>query len=94
VSNSRILKLHFYFPYPLVVLILSHRDVDIKFMAIFSVDPEGTSIRKAIPPKRWLIFTEIQKDSKLLSGFLCPIILRPYVLSKARMLKLFSILQY
>jgi hypothetical protein len=33
-------------------------------------------------------------DSKLLAGFPCPIIFKPYVQRMARMLKLFSILQY
>jgi hypothetical protein len=50
------LKLYFYFPYPLLVVILNPRDIDIKFVRIFSVDFED--VRKAIPPERWLIYPD------------------------------------
>jgi hypothetical protein len=39
------------------------------------------------------VFNDAQGDSKLLLGFPWPIIFKPYILQKERMLKLFSILQ-
>jgi hypothetical protein len=91
VSSCRIFETLFLLLQPLLGVILSHRDIDIKFVTVFSVDPED--IRKAIPPKLWLTCTEMQSDSILLSGFMWPVIFKPYVPRKARMLKLFSILQ-
>jgi hypothetical protein len=38
--------------------------------------------------------SEVQNHSKLLSGFQWSIIFKPYILRKARMLKMFSIMKY
>jgi hypothetical protein len=69
-----------------------------------SPQPLQTKADKVLKP-RLLSFTlwnyvvisallDIQSDSKILSGFPYPIIFKPYVTRKARMLQLFSILPY
>jgi hypothetical protein len=50
-----------------------------------------------LPPETWIplnIAIIIQSNSKLLSGFPCPVIFKPDVPRKACILKLFSILHY
>jgi hypothetical protein len=60
---------------------------------------EKYSYKRSFHFLRYIIFlwadrNKIQCDSKLLSGFLWPIIWTSYVLWKASMLKLFNILQH